>query len=154
MTDMRRSRLARPKIAGELGRFAIIGVASTLTYLAIYSLLRTAAPAEVANVIALALTTLGNTTANRRLTFGVRERRGFGRDQLGGFAAFGAAVAITSGAIALLGAVDPGPSRAVELAVLVAANGLATIVRFVLLRTWIVRGHEPSRSVVSLGRPS
>jgi putative flippase GtrA len=126
MTDIFRIPFPGRQRTGELGRFAIIGVASTLAYLAICRLLRTAAPADVANLLALALTTVGNTTANRRLTFGVRERRGLGRDHVGGFAAFGVAL----------------------------VNGLATIVRFVLLRTWIVRGHDPAHSVISVGRIS
>ena len=44
---------------------------------------------------------------------------------------------ITSGALATLHAVVPEPGRCVELTVLVAANLLATVVRFVLLRGWV-----------------
>ena len=37
------------------------------------------------------------------------------------------------------------PSRALELAVLVAANLVATILRFVLLRSWVFRARRAAR---------
>ena len=89
------------------------------------------------NALALILTAVGNTAANRRLTFAVRDRAGALRDQVGGLVALGVALAITSVAVGLLGTLAPGAGRAVELAVLVAANVLATVCRFILLRRWI-----------------
>ncbi len=83
------------------------------------------------------MTAIGNTAANRRLTFAVRDRAGALRDQVGGLVALGAALAITTVAVELLGALAPGAGRAAELAVLVAANLLATVCRFILLRRWI-----------------
>jgi putative flippase GtrA len=47
-------------------------VASTLAYLALYALPRLGAGPQWANLIALLVTALANTAANRRLTFGVR----------------------------------------------------------------------------------
>ncbi len=67
----------------------------------------------------------------------MRDRVGAMRDQVGGFIALGVALAITTVAVAVLGAVAPGAGRPIELAVLVAANVLATICRFLLLRRWI-----------------
>jgi hypothetical protein len=52
---------------------------------------------------------------------------------------FGAALALTSGSLALLHAFDPAASRSAELAVLVAANLAATVLRFALLRVWVFR---------------
>ena len=57
------------------------------------------------------------------------------RDQVGGLVALGVALAITTASVSLLAAVAPDAGRLVELAVLVVANALATVVRFVLLRT-------------------
>ena len=126
--------------------FLAIGIVSTAAYLVLYTLLRAVAPAAVANIVALVVTAVGNTAANRRLTFAVRSRDGLARDHLAGLIALGVAIAITTAAIAILGAVAPRHSRAIELAVLVAANALATVVRFVLLRTWLDR----PRSLTSL----
>jgi putative flippase GtrA len=55
----------------QLPSFAVIGVASTLAYLALYLVLRQLAPAVVANALALFATAIANTAANRRFTFGV-----------------------------------------------------------------------------------
>ena len=52
---------------------------------------------------------------------------------------FGLALGVTAGSLALLHAVAPSASRALELAVLVVANLAATVLRFVLLRGWVFR---------------
>ncbi len=126
---------------GRLGRellvFAAIGVVSTAAYVVLYLVLRTVSGAAAANGLALVITAIGNTAANRRLTFGVRDRRSMARDQLGGLVALGVALAITTASVSLLGTVAPHASRLVELAVLVVANAFATVARFVLLRSWI-----------------
>ena len=48
-------------------------------------------------------------------------------------------LAITSGSLALLHLSNADPSNLLEIGVLVAANLVATIVRFVLLRGWVFR---------------
>jgi hypothetical protein len=56
---------------------------------------------------------------------------------------FGLGLALTSGALGLLHAVDPVPHPGLELTVLVLANLAATVLRFVLLRGWVfARGTE------------
>ena len=139
----------------EVGTFAAIGVASTLAYVVLYAALRTWTPATTANALSLILTAVGNTAANRRLTFGVHGREGLARDHAAGMLAFGIALAITSGALLALDRAAPGESRAAELAVLVTANALATLVRFLLLRLAIsptarrgVVGHPPAHAPV------
>ena len=132
--------LGRPSarsIADEVRSFATIGVASTLAYVVLFTALRSVATAAVANAVALVVTAIGNTAANRRLTFRITGRETMLRDQAAGLVAFGLALAITTGAVGLLERVAPNPGRALEIVILVAANGLATVVRFVLLRTWI-----------------
>lgn len=126
-------------MTGQLLRFAAIGVASTLAHAGLYLLLRDPFGAIAANVVALLVATVANTAANRRLTFGVRGREGVWRHQAQGFVLFGLGLALTTGALAALGAWAPGAGRAVEVAVLVAANALATVVRFVAFRTWVFR---------------
>jgi putative flippase GtrA len=122
-------------LAGQAARFTLIGVASTLAYLLLFLLLRTTMVAQPANVIALLVTAVANTTANRRFTFAVRGLAGAGRHQFQGLIVFGIGLALTSGALALT---HPG-DRVVEVGVLVLANALATVVRFVLLRAWVFR---------------
>jgi putative flippase GtrA len=123
----------------QLVRFAAIGIVSTLVYLLLFVVLHTVAGAQVANFLALALTAVGNTAANRRLTFGIRGRTGAARHQFQGFGIFLLGLAITSGSLALLHLSNPEPSNLVEITVLVGANLVATAVRFLLLRGWVFR---------------
>jgi putative flippase GtrA len=52
---------------------------------------------------------------------------------------FGLGLALTSGSLALLHALDGDASRAGELLLLVVANALGTLLRFVLFRGWVFR---------------
>ena len=119
--------------------FASIGVASTIAYAILYALLRVFASPAVANVLALVMTSLGNTAANRRLTFDVRSGNGFWKDQVAGMGALGVAIAMTTAAIALLHVTAPHAGVAAEIALLTGANAAATITRFYLLRLWFER---------------
>jgi putative flippase GtrA len=127
-------------------RFAAVGVASTLAYLALFLLLRPELGAQGANLAALLTTAIANTAANRRLTFGVRGPRHRGRHQLQGLGVFVLGLGLTSGSLALLHAATDRPARSTELAVLVLANLAATVVRFVLLRNWVFRRSTPAHS--------
>ncbi len=118
---------------GQLVRFGLVGVASTLAYFALYLLLRPFG-AQAANLVSLLVTAVANTAANRRLTFGVSGRTDALKHHLGGLAAFGVALGLTSGSLWLLDAFWPGADRLVEVVVLVAANAAATLLRFVALR--------------------
>ncbi|MEU4792337.1 dolichyl-phosphate beta-glucosyltransferase [Micromonospora tulbaghiae] len=124
----------------QLARFAAVGVASTLAYLLLFLLARGPLGAQPANLLALLLTAVANTAANRRLTFGVTGRRHAGRHHLQGLLAFALGLALTSGSLAVLHATTP-PSRGWELTVLVAANLAATALRFLLLR--LAMHHRP-----------
>ncbi|GGK96112.1 bifunctional glycosyltransferase family 2/GtrA family protein [Mangrovihabitans endophyticus] len=126
-------------LARQLMRFAVVGVASTLAYLLLYALLRTGSGAQAANLIALLVTAIGNTAANRRLTFGVRGTDRVFRHQAQGLAVFAVGLGLTSGSLALLDALADGHPRWLELCVLVVANLVATGVRFLLMRVWVFR---------------
>jgi putative flippase GtrA len=136
----------RGEIASQLARFFVVGVVSTLAFVVLYLLLRQAMTAQAANAVSLLVTAIANTAVNRRFTFGIRGRARAARHQLRGLIAFGIGLALTSGALAALDAVTAQPGRATEVAVLVAANLVATVVRFALYRTWVFRGHNPERS--------
>jgi putative flippase GtrA len=128
----------------QLASFGAIGLASTLAYVALYAFIRPAAAPVLANGAALAITAVGNTAANRRLTFAVRGSRGLARDHAAGLIALAVALAISSASLAALHIVAPSPGRLSEIAVLVAANGVATLVRFLLLREAIGGNRSPS----------
>ena len=69
--------VARLLAAGPVARFMGVGVLSTLAYAVLFLALRPLIGAAGANATALAITAIGNTAANRRLTFGItRPRRG------------------------------------------------------------------------------
>lgn len=121
----------------QVVRFGAIGVASTLAYIALFVVLQGEIGAQLANLSALLLTAIGNTAANRRFTFGVRGQSKLARHHLEGLIVFGIALGITSGSLGILHATSASPHRLVELGVLIAANLLATVVRFVLLRGWV-----------------
>ena len=132
----------------QIASFAVVGIASTIAYLVLYLLLRGVMSAQAANVLSLLATAVANTAANRRLTFGISGRRHAARHQVKGLIAFGIGLALTSGALAALN----HPSRGVEVSVLVAANLVATVIRFVLYRTWVFGKSRASRDNPPLNR--
>ena len=122
----------------QIARFTIIGVASTIAYVVLFLLLRGpfgVMSAQAANLVSLGVTAVANTAANRRLTFGISGRLNAARHQVKGLIAFGIGLALTSGALAVLGPTHPG--RITEISVLIAANLAATVIRFLLFRHWV-----------------
>lgn len=124
-------------LARQLLGFCVVGGLSTLFYLALYSLFREFAGSQTANALALLVSAVANTAANRRLTFGVRGRGGAVRHQAQGLVVFGIGLALTSGSLAALNAATTNPAHSTELAVLIAANLAATVLRFLLFRAWV-----------------
>ncbi|MFF3326075.1 glycosyltransferase [Streptomyces sp. NPDC002889] len=124
-------------LARQLVGFCAVGALSTLLYLVLYSLFRAGAGPQLANAAALLLSAIANTAANRRLTFGVRGRERAVRHQAQGLVVFGIGLALTSGSLAALDAAAGSPSHGTELAVLIAANLAATVLRFLLFRAWV-----------------
>ncbi|AYA21217.1 glycosyl transferase [Streptomyces alfalfae] len=124
-------------LARQLVGFCVVGVLSTLFYLLLYSGFRTFTEAQAANAFALLVSAVANTAANRRLTFGVRGGDRAVRHQAQGLVVFAIGLALTSGSLAALGAASGDPAHSTELAVLVAANLAATVLRFLLLRAWV-----------------
>lgn len=133
---LRRARL--PEGMGrQLVRFAVVGTVSTLVHLLLFLGLRELLPTLAANALALVLTAVANTAANRRFTFGVRGRDGAMRHQLEGAVAFLVSLALSSGAVVLQRFLAPDATRMVELAAVFTGDALATLIRFLLLRTWV-----------------
>ena len=123
----------------QLVRFAGVGVLSTLAYIALFLALHSPLGGQGANAAALLITAIGNTALNRRFTFGIRGRARQAQHQAQGLIVFALALSLTSGTLALLHATTSDPGRNLELAVTVAANAAATLMRFLLLRRWVFR---------------
>ena len=144
----------RPSFLGQVLRFGIVGGLSTVAYALLYLLLQQFMHEQLANFIALLLTAIANTWANRRFTFGVRGPRGAARHQVQGLVVFAISWGLSSGALALLHVLVHDPSPHLELAVLTAANLCATVLRFVLLRMWVFRRQRTAPPASSLSPTS
>lgn len=121
----------------QLVRFGVIGLASTALFALLFLSFRGWLGAQPANALALLVTAVVNTAANRRLTFGVRGRARVMRHHVQGIVILGIALVLTSGSLAALHTLAPGVGHGVELGVLTAANVVATLVRFLLFRAWV-----------------
>ena len=119
--------------------YATVGLASNLTYLALYRALEPVLAPLTANLLALLVTTAGNTAAHRRYTFGIRDRSRILISQLGGFAGMSISLAVSTVALAALDALDSQPSTLLALTTLWVATALAAWLRFGPLRNQI--GH-------------
>ncbi|MER8183941.1 GtrA family protein [Kitasatospora sp. NPDC094015] len=123
----------------QLPAFLVIGVLSTLFYLLLYVAARQVVGPQAGNLIALLVSAVANTAANRRFTFGITGSKGALRHQAQGGVAFVIGLGLSAGVLALLHRTVPDASKVVEVAGLVVANGLATLCRFLLMRVWVFR---------------
>ena len=144
--------IARLLAGARLTRFLAIGLCSTIAHALLFVLLRGPLGAAAGNALALAITAVANTHANRHFTFRVRDRDELLRHHAQGFCVYLFTLALTSGALFALHGVAPAASRGVELAVLVAANVCATATRYVALRSWIFARRARGRT--ALRRPA
>jgi putative flippase GtrA len=136
-------------LGAQLFRFCGVGIASTVAYIALFLLLRNAMSAAWANAIALLVTAIGNTAVNRSFTFGVRGRSARLQHQLQGLAVFAVGLALSTGALAAVHALSPHAGRTAEVATLVLANLAATLLRFLLFRSWVFRRPDPDAQLIS-----
>ncbi len=141
--DVRAARLPRG-MGRELRMFAAIGVCSTLAYVVLYALLRDGGTSSfTANFTALLVTAVGNTWANRRLTFGHVGGDGAIREFAESGVVFVLGLAVSSVGLALLHQVWGSSEVFVEIMTVLFSGVLATVMRFVLMRAWVF---HPARS--------
>lgn len=145
----------RPSFFGQVVRFGLVGAVSTLAFALLYMVLQGPFGAQQANFLALLLTAVGNTAANRRFTFGISGPEKLFTQQVQGLIVFLLAWCITSSSLWVLHSVNLDATASMELLTLTAANVLATLMRFVLLRIWVfrVRRREEQTVVLAL-RPA
>jgi putative flippase GtrA len=129
--------VARLAVATAMARFVAVGIVSTVAYALL--LLALMMPLGSEAVVALAVTAVANTAANRRVTFGVRGREGLLAQHAAGALVFAIALGLTSAALAVLHGLDPRAPHTLELVVLVAATLGATVARYVALRSCVFR---------------
>ncbi len=141
--------VARLLTATPVVRFLGIGVVSTLAYAFLFLFLRGPLGPAFANGLSLAVTAVGNTAANRRLTFRIRGRAGLLRQHAAGAAVFILTLGLTTAALGVLHGLDSRPARPLELAVLVASSLVATVTRFVALRSWVFARHGRRSAIAS-----
>ncbi|WP_373316903.1 dolichyl-phosphate beta-glucosyltransferase [Streptomyces sulfonofaciens] len=120
-------------LATRLVCFAAAGSLSTLASLLLYGALRPAAGSRAADALTLLVCAVAGAAVTGRLTFGPRGRRGVPRHRGRGLAALLIGLALTGGSLAALHHTAPA-GRATELAVLLAANLAAALLRFPLSR--------------------
>lgn len=128
----------------QLISFGAIGIVSTVVTAVLFAVLRTWFPPLPSNLLAMTVTTLWNTEANRRFTF--VKRASSPRIHLQGLVVFAIYSLVTSGALLGLHAWQPDPSRALEVATVVLSSVAGTALRFVLLRSWVFRPHTAKES--------
>jgi putative flippase GtrA len=120
--------VARLFAASHVVRFAAIGVLSTIAYALLFVAMRTPVGAGVANALALAITAVANTQANRRFTFGLRGRDRLLRQHAAGALVYVITLALTNAALLLLHG---------GVLVLAGASVTATVTRYLGLRFWV-----------------
>ncbi|WP_457950845.1 glycosyltransferase [Pseudarthrobacter sp. alpha12b] len=142
--------VGRPSFFGQVLRFGLVGVASTMAFALLYLMMQGPLGSQEANFLALLLTAVGNTAANRRFTFGISGPEKLLIQQFQGFLVFLLAWSITSSSLLVLHSVHSDAAPRVELLVLTAANIFATLVRFVLLRLWVFRASRTTGRASSI----
>jgi putative flippase GtrA len=142
-----KTALRDPVLGRQLRSFVAIGIACTIAFAALYSLLRGFGVAPlVANAVALLATMGVNFAANRHLTFDagggpvIRQLVQYtGAYALG----LGVSSLILAGGLAILG----HPHGVLDTALALTAGIGATVVRFALMRTWVFEGAgSPARA--------
>jgi glycosyltransferase involved in cell wall biosynthesis len=129
--------------ADQLLRFAGVGVISTVGYLFLFIAWRPVVGTFAANALALAICTIFNLAVHRELAHSMQ-----GPGHRVRFAAVAAGLFLLSLALTTLGLVVvqllAGPSLGFDLLAVTAANAVAAVLRFAVLRAWVFRPNPPT----------
>ena len=135
--------------ADQLLRFAGVGAISTLGYVFLFVAWRPMLGVLGANAVAMAIATLFNTAVHRELSQGRDGLLRQGRMLLVVASLYAISLALTTGALLAAGAAASG-ALVPELIAITAANALAAVFRFGVLRAWIFRPRAVTLPVPTL----
>lgn len=157
----RRDIAADRELRGHAAWYVAAGVVTTGLQAALFSALEPHLGAQPANLVAIAVTTAGNTEFHRRVTFAGRRsqaRRRHFQDLMtfAFYAAYGSAVLLA------LDATVGHPAKPLQTLTLVAASTVGGVVRFAVLRWWVfarrvadpATGGHTVRPVTATEKPS
>ncbi len=148
-------RLGDPVFADDLLRFAGVGAASTLAYVGLFAALEPSLGSYAANLISIAVCSVGNTAAHRGMAGAAQLGLPRTRRLLTATVLFGVSLAATTGALVVTRAVGL-TGLLPELVAVTAANLAAAAFRFAILRTLVFRPRFGPRlaTVTPAGRRS
>lgn len=126
--------------------FLVVGACCTVGYFVLYLLLRGPLEPQLANAVALVLSTVADTWGNRRWTFGVRDPTTAFSHQALGLAVLALGAVLTSVSLWWLSTVDPGASAIAEVTTLAVANGVSGTIRF-FAYAHVMQTDRPARVV-------
>ena len=126
--------------SSQATRYASVGILSTMAYLAIFFLLRNQVGMYAANVIAMAVSTIGSTIAHERFTFGPKSGVRMRQAAIAGGLGFITGVTVTTLILGLENAFGVFTTSSEVLAILMGIVASA-FVRLVLLRSSAYRTH-------------
>ncbi|GAB3384900.1 hypothetical protein GCM10027360_69820 [Amycolatopsis echigonensis] len=130
-------RIARRReMGGHAAWYLAAGVVTTGLQAVLFLAFRPEIGAQWANLVALAITTVGNTEFHRRITFADRTSRA-GKRHLQDLVTFAFYAGYGSLVLAALDAVVTHPSAGQQTAALLAASFVGGVVRFAVLRWWV-----------------
>ncbi|WET77844.1 GtrA family protein [Amycolatopsis sp. QT-25] len=129
-----------PERHHELGNHAVwyvvAGVAATGLQAVLFLFLQPVLGSQVANLVALAITTVGNTEFHRRVTFAGRESNA-GKRHFQDLMTFAFYAVYGSTVLASLDAVITEPTALEQTGALLAASVVGGTARFAVLRWWV-----------------
>ncbi|MGH9213015.1 MAG: glycosyltransferase [Acidimicrobiales bacterium] len=132
-----------PSIAGQVVRFASVGVVSTVLFAVLFALLADPFGLFPGAIVAMAVCGVANTAANRRVTFALRGRTDRVRHFAHGLVLNLVPLSVTLVTLGVLRLADVN-SRPVQILWLTLANATAALARFVLLRHWVFGRRRPA----------
>jgi putative flippase GtrA len=130
-----KQRTGRRELLASMARFVVVGSATTGLYALLFLGAAALLPTLLANLAAMALSTVVATEWHRAWTFH-SDRTGL-RMHLEAGLVTTVTYALTSSALVVLAAVRPGAGPVLQVAAIVAATAVAGTIRYVALRLWI-----------------
>jgi putative flippase GtrA len=120
---------------GQLGRYALVGGAGTSLTVVLFLVARPWLDAVPANLVAIVVSTVATTEANRRFTFGAEGGHRW-RTLLQNVGTVAFYAFYSSAVLMLLNAVVGRPTELMESAAVAAASVIGGLARFAVMRLW------------------